>query len=165
MNPASFFNLVNFIEMIVIVLMFDIDFEQEFIDFIQGLRSSFRLPDVVHYFYVPRLKENLPSKFSRVGITSSMFIVNCGTLLLVLLGICLMCFSYFLIRKTKKNIIQKIKVFLDSFFRYNIFLRFLIQSCFEVPLALFISLKYEKFGSTITYIDKITVCIAIVRST
>ena len=151
MNPTSIFNLLNLVELYSYSILYDLNYHQNFYDFIKSLKSSSKLPPLSLPIKIKDQK--IPKKFSDFGIDSSLLIINAGYLITLITSLLIFTFISFLGELTKIPIIKSISNKIKKIIFYTWFHRTCIQGCFDLSIFTLLSFRYSSFNSTFTYID------------
>ena len=152
-DPSSFFNLLNLIELFACVIIYDVTFDIKFISFILSMQGASTIPDIFGIFI--NNKSKLPSKYSNASYDSSLFLLNSGMNLVVLVGTLMLIPLSLFLRIFENRWIQNIRKQLDIELRYSAFIRFFIQTCFVIQTSSLISIKFTKNNSTLEFSDQI----------
>ena len=156
-DPTSFFDFMNTAEMFYSVYLFNLEVSPVLGEFLMGLRIMrfYRFIDI-------NQGHKLNSKYKKFGYTSSLFLLNTSVHLQTFLIALFLAFLTFLItRLTYLN--SKLK-FLINIFKYNFFLRFWLQTFFELTTALGVSMRNSRSSNKTEKIDFIICCIILVKS-
>ena len=151
LDPSTIFNLMNMIELFNCVVLYDIEIHESLVQFIEDLNSQLQIPNIFKLFLSSNSKT--PENYSRLSYNSSLFILNAGMNLPSLFFIF---FLYAIVSKLSLSSNKKIKKIFKlvlSKIKYSIFIRFYIQTCFQISVCCYISLKYTDLDSPINIID------------
>ena len=161
-DPTSFFDFMNTAEMFYSVYLFNLEVSPVLGEFLMGLRIHNQIPKIFSKFIDINQGHKLNSKYKKFGYTSSLFLLNTSVHLQTFLIALFLAFLTFLItRLTYLN--SKLK-FLINIFKYNFFLRFWLQTFFELTTALGVSMRNSRSSNKTEKIDFIICCIILVKS-
>ena len=160
MNPLGFFNLLNLIEIFIYSLLFDFEFSSEILEFVDDLKVKTKIPN----FFPTLLKssEDLPQKYKNFGIVTSYFTINFANSIIILVILILLFFSSKVLLRFKNIKLQNLGQSLQSKLIFSYFLRFLIQSSFDLSLFSMLSLRFSKTSEYLSSLDKSFSCIILV---
>ena len=151
MNPSLIYNLLNLVEMYCYALLFDVDYDGNFIRFMMSLKQSTKLPSIKLPF--KREENRLPDKYVNYGIDSSLLLSNSGFLISIIISFivitALVNLGLFLKSQKLKNIFGKLKTKIN----FGLIFRICLQTCFDLTFFSLLSLKYSSFNYEISLVD------------
>jgi hypothetical protein len=159
-DPSSFFDFMNTAEMFYSVCLFNLEINPVLSEFLMGLRIHNQIPKLFSMFIDVNQGAKLEKKFRRFGYSTDLFLINTAVhlqTLLILMGVGI---SVFLV--TRINWIRGKLMFLINIFRFGVFLRFWLQTFFEITTALGVSLRHSKKENLTQKIDFVICCIFLV---
>ncbi|OMJ87111.1 hypothetical protein SteCoe_11261 [Stentor coeruleus] len=158
-DPLSFFDFLNTAEMFYAVYLMNLKINDILSGFLIGLRTQDMLPNLYSLSVDSKKGVLMSDKFKDLGFQSNLVLINGGgqlttlTIFIVIL---------FLIQKFSS--IEKLKSKLEKFkkpFKYSIFLRFWLQTYFELAVVSTFGLAYNEFANSTQIIDAI-ICLLII---
>ncbi|OMJ81599.1 hypothetical protein SteCoe_17909 [Stentor coeruleus] len=157
-DPSSLFNFLNSAEMFYMTILFQQDINSVLLNFLLSLRTPDLLPSIYDQTVDKSKGAKMPLKLQDFGFESNLCILNAGThltaiTLILIIFAFVKLFSYF---KCLKTIMMK----LNEFFRYKVFLRFWLQTYFELLIIGTFGIRYNNWENSIQIIDG-TICIII----
>lgn len=163
LNPNSFFQFVNNIEIYAASTMYAIDNNPILLTFLTQLQFFSNVPNL----YSCAINENkgvkIAGRLSNSGNNTNLLLLNSGNKLNILIVMLLIPVVVYLLRQLK---IQKITFLLEKIsekFKYRAFLRFWIQSFLEILLNASISVLMSQFTNMIQIIDFMISCMLLVK--
>lgn len=158
-DPTSLFDFLNTAEMFYAVYLMDLQTNKILSEFLLGLRMQDMLPNAYSYTVDFTEGEKMPDKFKKLGFNRNLVLLNGGgqlsTLTIFLaLWIAIILFSKIDRLKPKLEKVRQI-------FKYSIFLRFWLQTYFELAIVSTFGLKYNNFANATQIVDAV-VCFLII---
>jgi hypothetical protein len=164
-NYVSFWNFLNSIQFIVYLRLVDVALPARFNSLVTALRKVTRIFSMFDYFLDESDLQKLPPRLYEFGFRSYLIFFNVGhwiTILIFLLGTNFLVFLYFLVlgRRCRIGFIQKIMLKMKQKFKYNSYIRFLIQSYLDIGIASVIGLQYIKVSSPVEIVSY-SICVVL----
>ena len=151
MDASSIFDFLNTAEIMYSVYLFNLNLNPILNNFLLGLRLQDSLPNFFYLIIDSEKGVQLDSKFKKFGYNTNLVLLSIGlhiqTLICFLLG-GLGVFVLNLVKCSKNKI-----GFLTNNFKYGIFLRFWIQTFFEVLTVMGFSFRYTEFRNDVQICD------------
>ncbi|OMJ81882.1 hypothetical protein SteCoe_17583 [Stentor coeruleus] len=158
-DPTSLFDFLNTAEMFYAVYLMNLNTNKVLSEFLLGLRIQDLLPNAYSYTVDFFEGEKMPIKFQKLGFKRNLVLINGGGQLTTLTIFVALWFIVFLFSKLEifKPKLEKVL----NTFKYSIFLRFWLQTYFELAIVSIFGLKYNKFANP-TQIADAVVCLLII---
>ena len=138
-NPASCWILLNTLQIIIYLPLSPINFSVNILEFLQSIAGYSVLPNIMEFIFDTDSSSKPIDRFKRVGLKSSVFLINFGQSLFVLIvniGI----FPLILIG-ARLPYVSEICTQLMKNYRYNLFIRFWIETYLELGLFSLIQIQ------------------------
>lgn len=173
MNFISFWSFLNTIQLLIYIRMISTYLPTNFDIILKSLRESLHILNIFDYFVDRKGFTNLNRKFYEFGFKSSILFLNVGdiiTIFLILLA------NNFLVAILKRmtvfkyfscNFVKKIIAKLDSNYKYNAYIRFIIQSYLDFGVAgllALISLETDTIIGIFNYIFSTAIVILVIST-
>lgn len=146
LDLSSFYNLMNFGEIYSLISLYGLDLHPDLLAYLINLRVKKELPSALVSFAKINLKSESEQIFKDYGFETSLFCVNSGMNLLILLALLII---FFLQKIILSGLAKKVKIIslIKNYFEYNAFLRFFIQSFLDLLISCSYSLKHITVSS------------------
>ncbi|OMJ81862.1 hypothetical protein SteCoe_17561 [Stentor coeruleus] len=159
-NLASFFDFANTAEMFYASYLMNIKMNKVLSEFLIGLRMQDLIPNAFAKIFDSNQGNDMPEKLKKLGIHNNLILISGGGQL-TLLSIFISILISVLILSRKQWIKHKLNLLkIKSSFKYSIFLRFWLQTYFELTIISSFSLIHSKFDN-ITQIINAVICLII----
>ncbi|OMJ94432.1 hypothetical protein SteCoe_2488 [Stentor coeruleus] len=150
-DPSSFFDFLNTAEILYAAALFHQDLNIILFKFLLSLRTTDILPSI----YDNLINENdgvpMPQKLQDFGYKTNLIIINAGVQLTTF-TILIVNLIFITILSNFKCLNKRLEGIRKSY-RYGVFLRFWLQTYFEVLIIVTFGLKYNKWENNIQIID------------
>ena len=154
LDPCLFFSFLNSIEIISYLAVYQANLHPMFSSFLASLRVNMFVPSF--FQYIPELRNNavqLTGKLNDFGDNTNLLLLNSGLNCSILLIVIFMHFLLYLVKKIPCGCIKKAAEKMYGYFKYQIYVRFWIQTFFDFTFNSFISVKYCQFQNYIQILD------------
>ena len=140
-DPNCLFTFLNSAELIAFTSTFDLDMDNNLVDFLNNLKISSSLPS---FFYkISSESVNIDNKkLIGYGYSSNILLDNSGFIISFFFTLVLMNFLVFVLSKILRGCCKIYILRLLKYFKFEFYLRWWIQTLFELMLTSFISLKF-----------------------
>ncbi|OMJ87110.1 hypothetical protein SteCoe_11260 [Stentor coeruleus] len=158
-DPTSLFDFLNTAEMFYAVYLMELNTNKILSEFLLGLRMQDMIPNAYSYTVDFTEGEKMPDKFKKLGFKRNLVLINGGgqlSTLTIFLGLWIAVALFSKISKLKPKL-EKVR----KIFKYSIFLRFWLQTYFELAIVSTFGLKYSKFANATQIVD-VVVCLLII---
>jgi hypothetical protein len=132
-SMTSAWTLINSLQLLGYIPMMNLQFALPVTELLKSLLFSF-LPNSFKYF-LPDPSTSIPDSAKRIDTDSSLFLLNAGDIITVLLASLLTVPIFLCLSQTKHERLSKYSIQRLQSFRWNFFLRFLIESYVELCFA------------------------------
>ncbi|OMJ87112.1 hypothetical protein SteCoe_11262 [Stentor coeruleus] len=159
LDPSSFFDFMNTAEMFYAVYLMNLKINKILLEFLIGLRTQGMLPNVYAYTVKVDKGVKMPDKFKNLGFESNLVLINGGgqfTALTIFIALLFLLDKFSKIERLKSRLEQYKKLF-----KYSIFLRFWLQTYFELAISCTFGLKYNEFANSTQIIDAM-ICLLVI---
>ena len=161
MDLSTFFNFVNAAEIFTYAVVYDLDLDTQIVVFLNGLRIVPQIPSIFDAFLKAEDGIEMNAYYSDFGFSTSLFMLNQGILISVIMFLILTIPLFYIIGYVKNENLQ-IYVRKLKRFRHSFFFRLWIQSCIEVTMSAVIGILYNNQANLTQIIDYIICYISIV---
>ena len=161
MDMSTFFNFINGAEIFTYAVVYDIDLDTEEAVFLNGLRISPKIPSIFDKFLKAEDGIRLSTLYSNFGYPTSLFMLNQGNLISVIMFVIMTIPLFHIIGHIKNKYLHICLSKLKSF-RYSFVFRLWIQSCLDVTMSAFVGIINNNQANLTQIIDCIICYIIIV---
>ncbi|OMJ92401.1 hypothetical protein SteCoe_4848 [Stentor coeruleus] len=159
LDPTSFFDFMNTAEMFIAAFLMNNTLNLVLSEFLLGLRIGDLLPDFYDYVLPENGGISMPEKFGRMGMPTNLFWVNAKPeIISLIISIVILIFALLASNCTWCYI--KLSSFRSSF-KYTFFLRFWLQTYFELLLISSFGIRYGNFSSAPQIVSFILCCLCL----
>ena len=150
-DPSSLFDFLNTAEMLYSVYLFNLDLNPILKSFQIGMRLQSSVPNFFYLIIDSNQGVSLSSSLQNYGFSTNLVILNSGPYIETLISLLLSSLALFILSKftwCRSKLNSTIKNF-----RFSAFIRFWIQSYFEIGTCIYLAFKYSANENTVQMID------------
>lgn len=162
LDPFSFFNFLNALEIYSYISLFNIDIENLLIVFMSCLSVNSLIPSIPAIFLSKSMGSLTNPQMGYFGFPQNLLMINSGEFLTMLM-ILLVTYGFVIISvKVFKNgklarVCQKI----FQVYTYGVFFRLWLQYCLEIGITSILSIKYLDTSNPVQIVD-VVVCVFLI---
>ena len=150
-DPSSLFDFLNTAEILYSVYLFNFDLNPILKSFLIGMRLQSSVPNFFYLLIDSTQGVSLSSSLQNYGFSTNLLLLNSGPYIETLLSLLASSLALFILSKftwCRSKLSSTIKNF-----RFSAFIRFWIQSYFEICTCLYLAFRYSGNKNTVQMID------------
>ena len=153
LDPISFFNLLNNIDIYVSATLFQENIDPSLVAFLQTLSPNSMLPNTFGYFIDQSEGNQLDQRFSNSGYSTNLLILNSGQTLSIWVLLLVVFLSSVVLQASNSLWIKSQGKKLKDAYRFKVCLRFLLQSFLELSCNSVIGISFTTLSNNLQIID------------
>jgi hypothetical protein len=162
LSPGMFFTFLNAAEIYTYVLLYNTQLHPLLTTVLSSLQVNSAIPNIFSYFISSDQGNPIPVQFNNFSEVSDLIFLNSGSLLTLLLGLIAFWILIKCIPSIKLKFIKNKIEILKTNYKYQVFLRYYLQSYLELSLNSTIAIMNYQFKTYINAINTGIACLIMV---
>jgi hypothetical protein len=162
-SPSSLFTFLNAAEIYLYVAFYNIDLDGSLVAFMNQLQVISMIPNPFSYLIESNQGVQLQGNLKNLGYDSNLILLNSGIKISCMVLSLMVFFIAYLLSLINIKLVQNPSSKFLKGFKYNFFLRYYLQTVFELLFNSLIGILYTKLENLVQIFDFAICCIIIVK--